>query len=126
MSTTKKSREMVPERIYDILLNAKTADKATMHLKDGRIVQGALTFNHYKGTGRLIDIEREVSIDFAVSDIRELKLAPAPAPAPDQDEVVEAAAARCGPAAPTGGAAAAALGRRGALASGAAGPRRRP
>jgi hypothetical protein len=96
MSTTKKSREMVPERIYDILLNAKTADKATMHLKDGRIVQGALTFNHYKGTGRLIDIEREVSIDFAVSDIRELKLAPAPAPAPDQDEaeVEEEAAAR--------------------------------
>jgi hypothetical protein len=88
-TTTKKSREMVPERIYDLLLNARTADKATMRLKDGRIVQGALTFNHYKGTGRLIDIEREISIDFAVSDIRDLKLTAGPAPSSetsDEDE----------------------------------------
>jgi hypothetical protein len=75
MSTkAKRNREMVPERIYDLLLSAKTADKATLHFKDGRIVQGALIFNPFKGTGRLINIEQEISVDFTVNDIRDLKM----------------------------------------------------
>jgi len=67
---------MVPERIYDLLLNARTADKATIRFKDGRIVQGALIFNPFKGTGRLINVDRETSVDFSVDDIRDLKLTP--------------------------------------------------
>jgi len=78
MNPTKKGREMSPERIYDLLLNARTADKVTLRLRDGRIVQGALIFNPFKGTGRLINIERETSIDFCVDDIRDLKLVPLP------------------------------------------------
>jgi hypothetical protein len=74
MSPTKKSRELVPERIYDLLLNARTADKVTMHFKDGRVVHGALIFNPFKGTGRLINIDQELSVDFSVDDIRDLKL----------------------------------------------------
>lgn len=74
MSTPKKSRELVPEKIYDMLLNARTADKVVMHFKDGRIIGGALIFNPFKGTGRLINIEQELSVDFAVDDIRDLKL----------------------------------------------------
>jgi len=70
---------MVPEKIYDILLNARTADKVVMHFKDGRIIAGALIFNPFKGTGRLINIEQELSIDFAVDDIRDLKMTPKPA-----------------------------------------------
>lgn len=73
MTTTKKSRQLVPEKIYDMLLNARTADKVTMHFKDGRIVAGALIFNPFKGTGRLIDIDQEVSVDFGVDDIRDLR-----------------------------------------------------
>ena len=74
MSTTsKKNREMLPGKIYDMLLSARTADKVTMHLKDGRVVHGALIFNPFKGTGRVINIEHEVSIDFAIDDIRDLK-----------------------------------------------------
>ncbi len=91
MSTTKKGREMIPERIYDILLNARTADKVTMRFKDGRIVQGALIFNPFKGTGRLINIERETSIDFAVDDIRELKLQPAPVTVVEEENAEAAA-----------------------------------
>lgn len=76
MSTTsKKSRELVPERIYDMLLGARTADKVTVHFKDGRVVNGALIFNPFKGTGRVINIDQEMSVDFAVDDIRDLKLA---------------------------------------------------
>ena len=85
MNQTKKSREMVPERIYDLLLNARTADKVTMRFKDGRIVQGALIFNPFKGTGRLINIERETSVDFAVDDVRELKLTPTTATIIEED-----------------------------------------
>jgi hypothetical protein len=72
-ASSKKSREMVPGKIYDLLLNARTADKVTVHFKDGRVVHGALIFNPFKGTGRLINIDQEVSVDFAVDDIRDLK-----------------------------------------------------
>jgi len=91
MNSIKKSREMVPERIYDLLLNARTADKVTMRFKDGRIVQGALIFNPFKGTGRLINIERETSVDFAVDDVRELKLTPGSTPATASAPQAEAA-----------------------------------
>jgi hypothetical protein len=74
MSSAKKNRELVPEKIYDLLLNARTADKVTMHFKDGRVVHGALIFNPFKGTGRLINIDQELSVDFSVDDIRDLKL----------------------------------------------------
>ena len=74
MSTaSKKNRELVPERIYDMLLSARTADKVTMHFKDGRVVAGALIFNPFKGTGRVVNIDQEVSVDFAIDDIRDLK-----------------------------------------------------
>ena len=73
-TASKKNREMVPEKIYDLLMTAKTADKITVHFKDGRIIHGALIFNPFKGTGRLINIDQEISIDFAVGDIRDLKM----------------------------------------------------
>ena len=75
MSTTsKKSRELDPEKIYDLLLGAQTADLVTVHFKDGRMMKGALIFNQYKGTGRLINVDKEVSIDFDIADVRDLKM----------------------------------------------------
>ena len=73
MSTTTNTKTLVPEKIYDMLLNARTADKVTVHFKDGRVIAGALIFNPFKGTGRLIDIEKESSIDFAIENIRDLR-----------------------------------------------------
>ena len=73
-ASSKKNREMIPGKIYDMLLGARTADKVTVHFKDGRVVHGALIFNPFKGTGRVINIDQEVSVDFAVDDIRDLKL----------------------------------------------------
>lgn len=61
------------QRLYDLLLGARTADKVTLYFKDGRILHGALIFNPFKGTGRLINIDQEVSIDFAVDQLREVK-----------------------------------------------------
>ncbi len=74
MSTTsKKIRALDPEKIYDLLLGARTADIVTVHFKDGRVIRGALIFNQYKGTGRLINVDKEVSIDFDIGDVRDLK-----------------------------------------------------
>lgn len=72
-SFSKKTRSMDPEKIYDLLLGARTADQVTMCFKDGRIMQGALVFNQFKGTGRLINVDDEVSVDFNVDEIRDLK-----------------------------------------------------
>ena len=74
MSTTKRSRAMSAQKIYDMLLGVRTADKVTLYFKDGRVLNGALIFNQFKGTGRLINIDEELSIDFGVEDLRDLKL----------------------------------------------------
>ena len=73
-TSTKKPRQMGAEKIYDTLLAARTADKVNIHFKDGRFVHGALIFNPFKGTGRIINIDQEQSVDFAVDDIRELRM----------------------------------------------------
>ena len=72
-TTTKKARGIDPERIYDMLLSARTAEVCTVHFKDGRIMRGAMVFNQFKGTGRLINVDDEVSVDFSVDDVRDLK-----------------------------------------------------
>jgi|KBSSwiStaDraftv2_1062776.scaffolds.fasta_scaffold5478506_1 hypothetical protein len=72
--TGTKSRTTDSQRIYDLLLGARTADKATLYFKDGRVLHGALIFNQFKGTGRLINIDQEVSVDFTIDDLRDLKL----------------------------------------------------
>lgn len=73
MTTTKKVRALDPERIYDLLLGARTADMCTIYFKDGRTVHGSLIFNQSKGTGRVINIDQELSIDFSIEDLRDLK-----------------------------------------------------
>lgn len=75
MSTTsRKSRNIDAQKIYDMLLGVRTADKVTLYFKDGRVLNGALIFNQFKGTGRLINIDEEISVDFAVDDLRDLRL----------------------------------------------------
>lgn len=72
MSTTKKTTTD-SQRIYDILLGCRTADKVTLYFKDGRVLQGALIFNQFKGTGRLINIDQELSVDFSVDELRDVR-----------------------------------------------------
>ena len=72
-STARKPRGLDPERIYDLLLGARTAEVCTLSFKDGRTMRGALVFNQFKGTGRIINIEEELSVDFAVDELRDIK-----------------------------------------------------
>ncbi len=72
-STSKKNRHLSPERIYDALMTSRTADEITLAFKDGRVLNGAMVFNHLKGTGRLINVDEETSIDFEVSELRDVR-----------------------------------------------------
>jgi hypothetical protein len=73
MTTGTKKNRVDPERLYDMLLRARTAEVCTVHFKDGRVLRGALVFNQFKGTGRLINVDDEVSIDFRVDELRDLR-----------------------------------------------------
>ena len=72
-TSTRKPRGLDPERIYDMLLSARTAEVCTLHFKDGRVMRGALVFNQFKGTGRIINVDEEISVDFAVDELRDIK-----------------------------------------------------
>ena len=72
-NTFRNPHTLDPERIYDLLLRARMADLCTVHFKDGRVFSGALVFNQFKGTGRLINVDEEFSIDFQIDDVREVE-----------------------------------------------------
>jgi len=72
-SISKKARSIDVEQLYDLLLGARTAESVTLHFKDGRVLKGALVFNQFKGTGRLINVDQEMSEDFSVEELRDLK-----------------------------------------------------
>jgi hypothetical protein len=71
--TSPRTAPSSPEMLYDLLMGARTADQVTIYFRDGRIVTGALVFNSFKGTGRLIDVDKELSMDFAIDQIRDLR-----------------------------------------------------
>ena len=77
MPKTKINRkvERVPtaQKIHDLLLGARGADMVNLHFKDGRNVDGAIIFNEFKGTGRIINIKKEVSIDFNLGELKDVQ-----------------------------------------------------
>lgn len=62
------------EEVYDLLMNARQASWVEISLIDGRIVQGAIIFNEFKGTGRLINVKEEISFDFTVDQVLDVKI----------------------------------------------------
>ena len=62
------------EEVYDLLMNARQADWVELSMEDGRCVSGAIIFNEFKGTGRLINVEQEISLDFNVDQVADVKL----------------------------------------------------
>ena len=72
-STAKRGRTLTPEKIFDLLVSARSADRVSLYFRDGRIVSGAVIFNEFKGTGRIINVEEEVSVDFRVDDLRDVR-----------------------------------------------------
>ncbi|GAB4138916.1 MAG: hypothetical protein Fur0037_04850 [Planctomycetota bacterium] len=62
------------EEVYDLLMNARQADWVELEMEDGRALAGAIIFNEFKGTGRLINVEQEISFDFNVDQIVDVKM----------------------------------------------------
>lgn len=72
-TTARRNLVVDTELLYDMLLGARTADRVTLNFKDGRVITGALVFNQFKGTGRLIDVDKEMSLDFGIDELRDVK-----------------------------------------------------
>ena len=62
------------EEVYDLLMNARQAEWVELFLEDGRSLAGAIIFNEFKGTGRLINVDEEFSYDFSVDQVVDVKL----------------------------------------------------
>ncbi len=69
---TKRTRQS-PEKIYDLLRVARIGDDTLLTFKDGRTVSGALVFNPSKGSGRIINVDQEVSVDFTIEEIDKVR-----------------------------------------------------
>ncbi|HIG86545.1 MAG TPA: hypothetical protein EYQ25_05845 [Planctomycetes bacterium] len=74
MTITQKTPQPSHHLMYDQLNAARTADKITIHFRDGRVATGCLAFNYLHGTGRVIDPDQKISTDFSIEEIRDLKL----------------------------------------------------
>jgi hypothetical protein len=75
-NSTVAERAKAPSReeVYDLLMNARQASWVELTLNDGRAVKGAIIFNEFKGTGRLINVEEEISFDFNVDQVLNVKI----------------------------------------------------
>lgn len=62
------------EEVFDLLMNARQADWVELSLEDGRTFAGAIIFNEFKGTGRLINVDQEISFDFTVDQVVDVKM----------------------------------------------------
>lgn len=60
------------DKLRTQLREARTQPNVQLAFKDGRIVDGAITFVERLGTGRLINVDREFSLDFNIRDLRQV------------------------------------------------------
>jgi len=62
----------------DILLQnlkkAARADRVSLTFKNGKTIEGAILFNEIKKSGKIINIEEEISVDFEINDITRIRL----------------------------------------------------
>lgn len=70
----RNSTRLTRDEVYDLLMNARQADWVQLSLEDGRSLSGAIIFNEFKGTGRLINVDEEFSYDFHVDQVLDVKL----------------------------------------------------
>jgi len=70
----RNSIRLTRDEVYDLLMNARQADWVELSLDDGRSLSGAIIFNEFKGTGRLINVDQEFSFDFNVDQVLDVKI----------------------------------------------------
>lgn len=62
------------EQMYDLLMNARQAAWVELTLESGQALEGAIIFNEFKGTGRLINVDKEISYDFRVEQVANVRI----------------------------------------------------
>ena len=70
----RNTARLTRDEVYDLLMNARQADWVELSLDDGRSLAGAIIFNEFKGTGRLINVDEEFSYDFNVDQVVDVKI----------------------------------------------------
>ena len=65
---------LAPEKIYRKLCTTHVGDRATLYFIDKREIYGALVFNRFRAGGRIINIEKEISVDFDLFDLANVRL----------------------------------------------------
>ena len=73
------------EHMYDLLMNARQAAWVELSLDNGQTLEGAIIFNEFKGTGRLINVDKEVSYDFRVEQVLIVRICAMYSSAPIED-----------------------------------------
>ncbi len=68
-----KKKVEEPGRVYDLLRAAGFAAQVTLYFKNNRIVHGVLVFHPSRGIGRVLDLDKQVSLDFHVDELRDVK-----------------------------------------------------
>ena len=69
----RKARNLTLEKAQEALNASRTAEHVHVFLRDGRIVEGAVLFNDFKRTGRVINIFSETSVDFRLEEVRDVQ-----------------------------------------------------
>ena len=70
----RNTARLTRDEVYDLLMNARQAEWVELSLEDGRSLSGAIIFNEFKGTGRLINVDDEFSYDFNVDQVTDVKI----------------------------------------------------
>lgn len=70
----RQTTRLTRDEVYDLLMNARQAEWVELSLDDGRSLTGAIIFNEFKGTGRLINVDQEFSFDFHVDQVMDVKI----------------------------------------------------
>ncbi len=62
-----------PLELIRRLKEARTRYNVRVRFKDGREENGAITYVERLGRGRIIDVDREVALDFALQDLADVE-----------------------------------------------------
>lgn len=65
---------MKTESISIALKRATREEKVRVEFLDGKCVEGAILFNESKGVGKVINVEKEVSVDFKLEQIAKVRI----------------------------------------------------
>lgn len=65
---------MTRQAIVTALRQAVKEEKVNVQFRDGKTVEGAILFNEIKGCGKVINVDKEISVDFNLDQIASIHM----------------------------------------------------